>query len=192
MEALRTTTSGTDVESPTSAADDLDYQLLCGMESAVSDILKSNLADGEVYAGSSFELLEFLRDRGYRESQLVLAILCARALGFSLPVQVEKGQGAYVALLKSASGCGRPTEGAHTESLKKRLRTSRRGRVIPDDVRRQRAAIVAAFVFPVKKSELLAAARGCRACAPASSPSSAQSVAATPVQLREQYELRLD
>jgi hypothetical protein len=44
----------------------------------------------------------------------------------------------------------------------------------------------------------LAAARACRACAPASSPSSAQSVAATPVQLREQsmslqqYELRLD
>jgi hypothetical protein len=82
--------------------------------------------------------------------------------------------------------------------LEKRLRTSRRGRVTPDDVTRQRAAIVAAFVFPVKKDELLAAAGGCRACAPALSPSSAQSVAATPVQLREQsrplqqYELRLD
>jgi hypothetical protein len=46
MEALRTIASGTAVESPTPAADDLDYQLLCGMERAVSDILKSNLADG--------------------------------------------------------------------------------------------------------------------------------------------------
>jgi hypothetical protein len=71
MEALRTIASGTTIESPTPAADDLDYQLLCGMESAVCDIFKSNLAGGEVYAGSSFELLELLRDRGYRESQLI-------------------------------------------------------------------------------------------------------------------------
>jgi hypothetical protein len=99
MEALRTIASGTAVELSTPAADDLDYQLLCAMESAVSDILKSNLADGAVYAGSSFELLELLRDRGYRESQLILAILCARALGISLRVQVEKGQGTYVVLL---------------------------------------------------------------------------------------------
>jgi hypothetical protein len=112
MEALRTIASGTAVESSTPTDDDLDYQLLCGMESAVSDILKRNLADGEVYAGSSFELLEFLRNRGYRESQLVLAILCERALGTSLPVQVEKGQGAYVALLK----------------IGKRLRTPNRAR----------------------------------------------------------------
>jgi hypothetical protein len=94
MEALRTIASSTAVELPTPAADDLDDQLLCGMESAVSDILKSNLAGGEVYAGSSFELLELLRDRGYRESHLILAILCVRARGTSLPGQVEKGQGA--------------------------------------------------------------------------------------------------
>jgi hypothetical protein len=52
--------------------------------------------------------------------------------------------------------------------------------------------------LPSQKDELLAAARACRACASALSPSSAQNVAATPMQLREQsmrlqqYELRLD
>jgi hypothetical protein len=98
---------------------------------AAAGLSSSSLANGGVYAGSSFELLEFLRDRNYRESQLALVALCARALGASLPAQVEKGQGAYVSLIKIGKRlcrCGRPTERAHTESLKKRLRISRRAR----------------------------------------------------------------
>jgi hypothetical protein len=123
MEALRTIASGTAIESFTPAADDLDYQLFCGMESAVSDIFNSNLADGEDSAGSSLELQQLLGDRGYRENQVALSAVCARALGASLPAQVVKGQGAYVSLLNIGKRL-RKAERAHTKSLKK-LESSR-------------------------------------------------------------------
>jgi hypothetical protein len=144
----------------TPAADDLNYQLLCAMDSAVTDLFTSNLAEGEVYAGSSLELLGFLCDRSYRESPHVLAALCARVLCASLLAQVEKSQA--------------KAERANTESLKKLQTNLKARRVAPDEVARQSAARIATLVFPVKKDNLLAARecsrssssprRTCRSC----------------------------
>jgi hypothetical protein len=108
-----------------------------------------------------------------------------------------EGQGAYEALLKIGKWLPTPNLARARRVTQEAGAYLKARRVTADDPTRQRAAIVAAFVFLVKKDELGRRARLQR-CAPASTPSSAQSVAVIPVQLCEQsmphqrYELRLD
>jgi hypothetical protein len=113
-------------------------------------------------------------------------------LSASLLAQLEKGEGASVSLLKIGKRLQK-AECRHAESLKTLKSNLKKRRTAPDEVDRQRAAFAAPFVCPVKKDELLAAARDSPA-PPASPPSSAESAAATrelsmPL---EQYELCLE
>ena len=137
-------------------AEHLDYELLRGMERAVHDVFNSKPSVGEDSSSGLLELKGLVGSRDFNMFPVALAAVCARALGVSLPAQIQQGERVHICLLH----IGKRLQTAvckHANQLKALDENLRKRHTALHEAVRQRAALVASFLGPVKKDELLAA-----------------------------------